>query len=330
VKYGRAIRRVFSTYAEAVRFLTGMRFKEDEGTLDPREYQADSPLDIGKLVDEYLDERAKLKTSKDLMRFLHSAVAAMPGSIKGVTRPKVKAWLKALNCGDKTKANYLSALSAFLKWCKDEEHISEVPSLPKVEFELGWRRVTNWETQQAIVDVVREIAPPKVWLAVELLRTYTCLRPGDITRITEADAGDVLTIWRPTKKKEGRKTVRLLPEHAELISQLRVPALPAAPYFRHDSGRLWGEKYIYKWWVRACERLGIEGLDLYGGTRHTSTTELAKIAGRDGAKEASGHQTNKAFDRYCQTQSERAFEMAKLVRHHQGTTVSPLKKTASS
>jgi hypothetical protein len=93
-------------------------------------------------------------------------------------------------------------------------------------------------------------------------------------------------------------------------------------------GDPFGEKYLYKWWVRACELLGVKGLDLYGGTRHTTVSALAVAAGTDAARDASAHETNKAFDRYCQTQSERAFEMAKLVRRHQGATVSTLKTTA--
>ena len=38
--------------------------------------------------------------------------------------------------------------------------------------------------------------------------------------------------------------------------------------------RSFGNKYLYKWWKKACSNLGIEGVDLYGGTRHTSTTTL--------------------------------------------------------
>lgn len=72
--------------------------------------------------------------------------------------------------------------------------------------------------------------------------------------------------------------------------------------------------YLYKVWKRACTRLGIEGLDLYGGTRHTTTTELAKLAGREAAREATGHETNRAFDRYCQVQRDIAYRMAQLVK----------------
>ena len=75
-----------------------------------------------------------------------------------------------------------------------------------------------------------------------------------------------------------------------------------------------GPKYFKVWWDRACNELGVEGLDLYGGTRHTSTTEIARRAGTQNAREASAHDSNKAFDRYCQFQNDTAFKMAELLK----------------
>jgi hypothetical protein len=52
------------------------------------------------------------------------------------------------------------------------------------------------------------------------------------------------------------------------------------PFFRHrpsynsKQGRPFGEKYWYKWWVKACASLGIKGVDLYGGTRHSSVRAM--------------------------------------------------------
>lgn len=99
----------------------------------------------------------------------------------------------------------------------------------------------------------------------------------------------------------------------------KYPGMPNMPFFRHVSGinRIkadspFGQKYFYKWWIKACDNLGVKGLDLYGGTRHTTTTELARIVGTEGARKATGHETNKAFDRYCQHQDDDAFEMAQI------------------
>lgn len=50
----------------------------------------------------------------------------------------------------------------------------------------------------------------------------------------------------------------------------------------------------------------MEGVQLYGGTKHTTTTETAKLLSREAAKAATGHTTDKAFLRYCQTEGEEA------------------------
>jgi cellulase/cellobiase CelA1 len=78
------------------------------------------------------------------------------------------------------------------------------------------------------------------------------------------------------------------------------------------AGEVFGPKCFRNWWNQACQNLGIQGLNLYGGTRHTTTTEIARNVNSDAARKASGHETNRAFDRYCQIQVSTAFEMAKV------------------
>lgn len=60
-----------------------------------------------------------------------------------------------------------------------------------------------------------------------------------------------------------------------------------------------GVKYFYKWWVKACANHRIEGVDLYGGTRHSSVRTLiaAKYTPEE-VKMATMSETNAAFARY--------------------------------
>jgi len=228
---------------------------------------------------------------------------------------------------DKTRANIKSCLHDFFKWLNDREEIP-IPRFPDCNFELGWRNYTDWETQRQIIELIKNetfTINPKIWFGIDLLATYAELRPDDLRRINEGDfdeSNSLIVIRNPTKKKNKIKIVKLTPEHSQFWKQLKnkYPGLPNMPFFRHVSGisgvkanQIFGEKYLYKKWVSACEKLDIKGLDLYGGTRHTTTTELAKIAGRDNAKKFTGHDTNKAFERYCQAQDDTAFEMAKIV-----------------
>ena len=63
-------------------------------------------------------------------------------------------------------------------------------------------------------------------------------------------------------------------------------------------------------------------MDLYGGTRHTTTTEFAKRAGQEKTKKMSGHGINKAFDRYCQIGDDDTFDISQLMAKMRGRTVS--------
>ena len=113
------------------------------------------------------------------------------------------------------------------------------------------------------------------------------------------------------------------PDHIELWEkfQQRHPALPLMPFFRHHGkskgfrpDQQFGKDYFYKWWRRACNNLGIKGLDLYGGTRQTTVTAIPKLVDSTAAKRGSAHETNKAFERYCQAEDETAYQMARMIR----------------
>lgn len=104
----------------------------------------------------------------------------------------------------------------------------------------------------------------------------------------------------------------------KLINELPV-GMPELPFFLHGSkvqgcrpGQPFGEKYLYKWWKRACENLGIEGVDLYGGTRHSSATALKSALTPEQIKSGTMHTTNKAFERYFQRNSQDAIDVYSL------------------
>ena len=102
----------------------------------------------------------------------------------------------------------------------------------------------------------------------------------------------------------------ILPEDVELLKSF-VSSFPAMPFFRHIAGirgvaenAAFGEKYLYKWWVKACDNLGIKGVDLYGGTRHSSARALRTHRTPEEIKRATMHTTNKAFERYFQMEAD--------------------------
>jgi hypothetical protein len=78
-------------------------------------------------------------------------------------------------------------------------------------------------------------------------------------------------------------------------------ALPLFYFFRHPHGKRFGYDLLNVRWKRAYKNLGVEGVPVYPGSKHSTLTELMKLHGDDVAKQASGQATNKARDRYILT-----------------------------
>jgi hypothetical protein len=101
--------------------------------------------------------------------------------------------------------------------------------------------------------------------------------------------------------------IPLLEEDVEAFRRL-PQGLPNAPLFRHESsdghsktaGEAFGQHMLYKHWRRACKHLGVEGVDMYGGLRHSSCQHYREMMGAEDVKRLTLHTTNKAFDRYLE------------------------------
>lgn len=210
----------------------------------------------------------------------------------------------------KTRNNIKSALSSFWTWLRKRRVITgqEVPEFPEVPFELGFRKLVDKETQQRIIEEVKRLTSDlnlKIWLGIKWLCTYVNVRPGEMIKVKE---GDILLdqglILIPHPKEKKPKAVVLLDEDLEALREF-PRAFPHVQFFRHAGGvkgttpgQPFGEKYFWKWWKRACDNLGIKGVDLYGGTRHSSATALQEYFSPEEFKEATMHGTNSAFQRY--------------------------------
>ena len=189
-----------------------------------------------------------------------------------------------------------------------------MPEFPEVKFELGFRTTITKDTQQAILDKVNEMTfhiNPKIWLGIKWLCTYIAVRPGEMVRLKEKhiDLENGYLIF-PDPKEKRPKLVPILEDDIELVRSF-TKGFPEMPFFRHVKGikgckaeAPFGRKYFYKWWVKACAEIGVEGVDLYGGTRHSSAIALRKFRTPEEIKRATMHSTNKAFERYFRIESE--------------------------
>jgi integrase len=317
--YFKGVTKRFSSYQEASRHLTGLRFETDNGKFDPREYRKSKPLGFENLANQWLrikEKEVKKSSYRKIVNHLYKASKFWGNTIiKEIGFKEIQLFLLSLEgMSDKTKHNHLSSLHQFFRWLKKARVTDSVPEFPEIRFELAWRKTVDKETQQAIIEELRRITchrNPKIWIGIKFLSTYFNLRPGELLNIKEGDIdlkqGEIII---PHPKERRPKMVYLLDDDLELLRSL-PRGLPDLYFFRHvkgisgvKAGERFGDKYLYKWWKEACKNLKIEGVDLYGGTRHSTVRELRRYRTPEEIRLGSMHSTNKAFERYFQVEPD--------------------------
>lgn len=306
----KGVKKRASSYLEASRFLTGLRFKADEKSFDPRDYKKDSPLGFKNLVSQWLEikeKEVKPNSFRDINSTINKALEFWGNlNIKEIKPKDFQLFLVSLNVSDKTKHNHIATLKQFWRWLFDNDEIDRLPKFPKVDFKLAWRKTIDKKTQQAIIDEVKNISyhiNPKIWLGIKMLATYFNTRPNELRNMKEGDIDLNQRQILLTDTKDKPKYIYLLNEHIELLKSF-PRGLPHLYFFRHKTGQQFGKDYFYKWWKKACNNLDIEGVDLYGGTRHSTVSDLRKHRTPEQIKLASMHTTNKAFERYFQVEAD--------------------------
>ncbi|SHH98998.1 tyrosine-type recombinase/integrase [Desulfofustis glycolicus] len=333
VRFGRQVRRRFTSFEKAERFLTGLRYEVDRGTFDPRDYESSNPLGFENLAEKWLTikkEEVKPSSYANLERFIIAAIHEWgPKNVKEIGFAELEDFLHKQKVSNKTKSNIRSCLHSFWNWLLHRRIVTtqQFPDFPTVKFNLGYRKIIDKETQTAILNEVKRISydrNPRIWLGIKWLCTYISIRPGELLKVQEQDLNTRLGCFIIKHSKEGReKIVPMLEEDRDLINSLPI-GLPELPFFRHHKrtsgtrpGTPFGEKYLYKWWKIACSNLGIEGVDLYGGTRHSSATALKELLTPEQIKAGTMHSTNKAFERYFQRNSQDAIQVYSLTSSFQ-------------
>lgn len=338
VKFGRKHKKRFTSYSLAIKHLNYLRHEKDEReeSFNIEDYSHRHPKSFKVLAPKYLERKKGLKSYGKIAHDINKASEYFGlTNIRDISGGMIDDYLFGLvlddgeEMSDKTRANHCSRLHDFWKWCLargDVITLAEFPTFPKIEYELKYRKIINWEVQEQVIAKVKEISyhiNPKIWFGIDILATYTALRPDDLRRINvnSVDENGWLIIHNPTKRKNKFKSVHLHEDHLSLWKDFSslYPALPDVPFFRHHGGikgckrTVFGEHYLTKWWLKACDLIGLKGVPLYPGTKHTTATETAKMMGTEKALRASGL-TNKAFERYCQTENADAFEVVTEIR----------------
>ena len=341
VQFGRTVRKRFSDYREAERFLDGLRYEVDKGTFDPRDYSSKMPLSFTLLSTQWIEHKqqeVKEGSLKNLRSFVSRAQEHFGDkNVKLIDYAALEDFFSSQKLSNKTKSNLRSCLHSFWTWILNRKVISrsDFPDFPNISFELGWRKTVDKETQQAIIDEIKRISfsiNPRIWLGIKWLSTYIAIRPNELLSIKEEHIerrSGLILIPHPKEKRP--KIVPLIDEDMELLKSF-PPSFPKLYFFRHEktqgrsrAGSQFGEHFFYSWWKRACKNLGIEDVDLYGGTRHSSAIALTSFATPEQIRRATMHATNSAFERYYQVTVEEVRNVYQATRCD--TAVIPKKKS---
>lgn len=339
VVFGRQLRRKFGSLRQAEHFLNGIRHEVEQGKFDKRDYQKENPLGFITLAEEYLEfQKDEIKGSFRQVRYHMLKAIEYFGAknIKTIQFAELQDFLLAKkdrakpimgNLSGKSRANIKATLHAFWVWLRQRRVISleQMPEFPVVDFQLGWRTIVSKETQQAIIDKVYEQQHEhaiKAWIGIKWLATYPSIRPKELVSIREDDFSFELGgVWLRSPKGKEPLFIPMLEEDLEQAREF--PRTIGNPFFfRHQygfggvrPGKQFGKDYLYKCWRRACSSLGIKGVDLYGGTKHSTVTALRLHYSPEQIKKATMHQTNKAFERYFKVQLDDVREVYRQGKH---------------
>ena len=311
VRYGRITKR-FNDYQSALQFLTGLRYQEGSGHFDFRDYQIkEKPLSFERLAEEWFlihISRIRPGSMRHYRNCLDRAVKFWGDvNIKSLAYASVEDFLKSLNLAQKTKVDTLAVLKQFMAWVVSRYEIQPLRSWPVLsQPEMRFRKTVSLADQELILSEIKKRtseARPRAWLAVKWLATYISVRPGEMLSLTEGqvERGRGLLIF-PHPKERRPKIVPLLDEDLALLREMPLAFDSSSPFFRYTSGpyagKAFGVQRLYTDWKVACRALGIEGVDLYGGTKHSTAMALREVATYEEVRKMTGHSTNKAFDRY--------------------------------
>ena len=319
VRYGKITKR-FDNYPAALQFITGLRFQEGSGQFDARDYQVKGkPLAFGRLAEEWLNLKARQvrpKTLGALKNALdHAGCVFGSSNIKSIKYAHIEDFLNGLKLAPKSKTNTLAIIKQFWAWVVARYEIEPLKSWPTLpQPEMRFRKTVSISDQELILAEVKKMVGqtrPRSWLAIKWLLTYISVRPGEMITLQEGqiDRGRGLLIF-PHPKERQPKMVLLLDEDREILSQMPLCFDPTTLFFRHTDGRYAGQplgkQRLYRDWKAACAQLGIDGVDLYGGTKHSTAMGLRfnGAATYEEIRKITGHTTNKAFDRYLRLEGE--------------------------
>jgi hypothetical protein len=343
VKFGRKHHKRFESLEDAERHLTGIRFKEDEGIFDQRDYAKNAPLGFTTLAEKWLLQREREPIKRTtLLNCRYELSRAMTHfgqkNIKQLTPGDVEDFIFADHrkkktgepISSKTRHDISRTLSQFMQWACRREKLA-MPDFPQVGFTLGWRKVVSADEQALILRTLKDICGAgraKIWFAAKLLADNPNVRPGELIKVTQRQIllEQKIILVREMKERDpnSAKTIMLDDDDVGFIRSC-PPALPNVQFFRWPgklSGCVEGDNFgpaiVNRWWKKACEKAGVEGVTLYPGTKHSTVTALGQLLTPEQIKRGGTGHASRAFERYMIPDQRDRIEVRRALKHLRG------------
>ena len=87
-------------------------------------------------------------------------------NVKDIRYGHLEDFIKSITLSDKSRHNIISTLHSLFVWLKKRQEIRVLPEFPTVSFELKMRRTISKEMQSQIMDEVKDLSNPKVFLGI--------------------------------------------------------------------------------------------------------------------------------------------------------------------
>jgi hypothetical protein len=301
------------------------------GKFDPRDHRRDNPLGFQHLTERFVASKRHLKGVKKYEQRLRPACETWQNkNVKEIGYLEIENLINDLK-DQKYSHSYIyhivSTIKMFFDWLRATGEIEPhqgPKKYPPVKNVMAYRKIVTKDQQWQILQEVHRLTwdfNPRIYIGIVFLATYIKIRPNELRHIkekhVEMDMGRILI---PAPKEKLPKYIYLVDEDIDLLNTL-PRSFPELYLFRHIKGNggakpnaQFGSDYLQKWWNKACQNLGIEGVSLYPGTRHSSAVELRKQHSPEAIKRNMGTRSNKAFERYLQISAEEERALTQDVR----------------
>lgn len=264
------------------------------GTFDPDFYRPSrkSQFSFSVYCDDWLKHRERLVEQGKLTANHHRITKGIVENhlkpyfefrnIKEITPKDIKEFQATLNGAPKSIFERMQLLMKIFRDAKADKVILEIPTHPEIMKsnevpDPDWR----WCDEEIQERIFAHLSMESLYFI--LFQAAHATRNGETRALQHQDIdtdNGTVTIRRAFSGRQLRHTktknirvVPLDPVWKEMHIKMPTPFDKKQFVFLNERGKPHSEHHMTRQWNRACEKAGIEGLNLYSGTRHSLASQ---------------------------------------------------------